>query len=91
MPSAAEARSLFREFLRLSRQFGTSYNIKEYVRRRAREGFHEAAAVKDASELAKLWEAAQQQLAVVRRQSVVYGLYSRRHKHAMELLPKERA
>ncbi len=54
-----------------------------YVRRRAREGFHEAAAVKDASELAKLWEAAQQQLAVVRRQSVVYGLYSRRHKHAM--------
>lgn len=31
MPSAAEARSLFREFLRLSRQFGTSYNIKEWV------------------------------------------------------------
>lgn len=54
-----------------------------YVRRRAREGFREAAAVTDTTELAKLWEGAQQQLAVVRRQSVVYDLYSRRHKHAM--------
>ena len=29
MPSAAEARALYRAFLRSSQHFGTSYNIKE--------------------------------------------------------------
>ena len=54
-----------------------------YVRRRARQGFAEAAGVSDASELQRLWEQGRQQLEVARRQSLVYDLYSRRHKHAM--------
>lgn len=43
----------------------------------------EAAAVKDAAELQRLWEQGRQQLEAVQRQSVVYDLYSRKHKHAM--------
>lgn len=54
-----------------------------YVRRRARQGFAEAASVSDAVELQRLWEQGRQQLQVARRQSLVYDLYSRRHKHAM--------
>lgn len=54
-----------------------------YVKRRAREGFTEAQAVTDSAELARVWEQGRQQLEVVRRQSIVYGLYSRRHRHAM--------
>ncbi|PRW59819.1 LYR motif-containing 4 [Chlorella sorokiniana] len=89
MASAAEARALYRAFLRCARHFGTSYNVKEYVRRRARQGFAEAAGVSDAAELQRLWEQGRQKLEVARRQSLVYDLYSRRHKHAMELLPKQ--
>ncbi|KAI3435584.1 hypothetical protein D9Q98_001649 [Chlorella vulgaris] len=87
--SAPEARALYRAFLRHAQHFGTSYNIKEYVKRRAREGFTEAQAVTDSAELARVWEQGRQQLEVVRRQSIVYGLYSRRHRHAMDLLKQE--
>ena len=58
------------------------------MKRRAREGFREAAAVTDAAELARLAEAGRAQLAVVRRQSIVYDLYARKHRHAMDLVPK---
>ena len=54
-----------------------------YIKRRAREGFREAQGLTDAGELQRLWETGRQQLAVVKRQSLVYSLYSRRHKHAM--------
>ena len=53
------------------------------MKRRARQGFEEAQEVTDSSELARLWDTGRQQLEVVRRQSVVYELYSRKHKHAM--------
>ncbi|PSC72611.1 LYR motif-containing 4 [Micractinium conductrix] len=86
MPSAAEARALYRAFLRSSQHFGTSYNIKEYVKRRARDGFRDAAAVSDPAELARLWGAGRAQLEVARRQAIVYDLFSHKHKHAMDLL-----
>ena len=59
-----------------------------YVRRRAREGFKEAQAVQDSGELQRLWEQGRQQLEVVKRQAVVYSLYSRKHTHTMELAHK---
>jgi hypothetical protein len=59
-----------------------------YVRRRAREGFKEAQAVQDSGELQHLWEQGRQQLEVVKRQAVVYSLYSRKHTHTMELAHK---
>ncbi len=37
----------------------------------------------DNAELGRLLEQGRQQLEVVRRQSFVYSLYSRKHKHAM--------
>ena len=59
-----------------------------YVRRRARDGFKEAQAVQDSGELQRLWEQGRQQLEVVKRQAVVYSLYSRKHTHTMELAHK---
>ena len=58
------------------------------MKRRAREGFQEAQAVQDSAELQKLWEQGRQQLEMVKRQAVVYGLYSRKHTHTMELLQR---
>lgn len=48
-----------------------NYNIREYVRRRAREEFSKQGAGN------KSLEAIREDLDVVKRQSVVYGLYNR--------------
>lgn len=53
------------------------------MRRRAREGFHDAAALSEGAALQQLWQHAKQELEVVRRQSVVYSLYARKHKSVM--------
>lgn len=37
----------------------------------------------DAGELQRLWQQGKQQLEMVRRQSIVYDLYSHKHKHTM--------
>ena len=37
----------------------------------------------DSGQLARLWEQGRQQLEMVRRQSIVYDLYSHKHTHAM--------
>lgn len=54
-----------------------------YVQRRAREGFVDARSVTDTAALEQLWQRARQELEVVRRQSVVYSLYARKHKSVM--------
>lgn len=89
MPSAAEARSLFRAFLRVGNKF-SNYNIREYVKRRAGERFREAAAVTDADALAQLWQRARAELEVAQRQAQVYALYARSQPSIMDLETRHR-
>mmetsp|Transcript_4149 Transcript_4149/g.10380 ORF Transcript_4149/g.10380 Transcript_4149/m.10380 type:complete len:92 (-) Transcript_4149:94-369(-) len=79
--NAGEVRSLFRAFLREGRKFN-NYNIREYILRRAKEGFR-AQLTGNQSEAA--FSAAKEELQVVRRQSVVYQMYGRPTKNVMEL------
>ncbi|KAG2424381.1 hypothetical protein HXX76_014590 [Chlamydomonas incerta] len=84
MSAAAEVRSLFRALLRAGKHY-PNYNIREYIQRRAREGFHDAAKLTDPSAVKSLLELGRQELEVVKRQSVVYGLYGRKFKNVLEL------
>ncbi|GLC41610.1 hypothetical protein PLESTB_000696900 [Pleodorina starrii] len=84
MSAAVEARALLRAFLRQGRRF-PNYNIREYIRRRAKEGFHEAASVTDPAAVAALLQSGRQELEVVKRQSLVYQLYGRKVKNVLEL------
>jgi|Transcript_11233 DNA polymerase III epsilon subunit-like protein len=81
-PTAAEARSLFRLFLRTAQGF-EHYNMKAYVARRAGEGFRKHSAEKDPEMLSQLWKKAQDDLAITKRQSILYGLYGAPHKSIM--------
>ena len=67
---------LYREFLRVGRSFN-DYNVREYVKRRAREGFiaNRALSASDAIERCMADGAAQ--LEVARRQAALYALYGR--------------
>lgn len=84
MSAAVEARSLFRALLREGRRF-PNYNVREYIKRRAREGFEESASVTDPSAIKSLIAAGKQELEVAKRQSLVYQLYGRKHKNVLEL------
>lgn len=80
----AEVRALFRAILREGRKF-PNYNVREYVKRRAREGFHEAAGLSDPPAVAALVKKAREELDVVKRQSIVYSLYTRKVKNVLEI------
>ncbi|KAG2452468.1 hypothetical protein HYH02_002708 [Chlamydomonas schloesseri] len=84
MSAASEARSLFRALLRAGKHF-PNYNVREYIQRRAREGFHDGAKLTDPAAVKSLLELGRQELEVVKRQSVVYGLYGRKVKNVLEL------
>ncbi|WIA33711.1 hypothetical protein OEZ86_006829 [Tetradesmus obliquus] len=84
MPSAAEVKSLFRQFLRVGRKF-PNYNIRHYIQRRSKEEFHSLAANADAAAAEAAWQRAKSQLEVWQRQSVVYQLYGRKVKTVLEL------
>ena len=72
----AAALALYRSLLRTGREF-TDYNVREYVKRRAREGFiaNRALSASDAIERCMADGAAQ--LVVARRQAAVYALYGK--------------
>jgi hypothetical protein len=72
----AAALALYRSLLRTGREF-TDYNVREYVKRRAREGFiaNRALSASDAIERCMADGAAQ--LEVARRQAAVYALYGK--------------
>lgn len=125
MPSAAEARALFRAFMREGTSYihpqlhvldlppipslnlwrlsllphtltarppppftGSkfpNYNIREYVRRRAREQFKEASKVSDEGQSMELWSKGKETIEMVKRQAVVYQLYARKQKSVMDM------
>lgn len=54
-----------------------------YVKRKAREGFRAHQGETDAQTISQLVQDAKAELEVVKRQSVVYGLYARKQKSIM--------
>ena len=54
-----------------------------YIKRRARERFEEAASVADQAKAKALLAEGKQDLEVVKRQSVVYGLFGRKFKNVL--------
>ena len=71
---ASEALKLYREFVRCARTF-TDYNVREYVRRRARAGF--AKARTNANDALDAFARGRDALEVARRQSTIYALYAK--------------
>jgi LYR motif-containing protein 4 len=80
-PARSQVLSLFRSFLRTSRQF-SDYNIREYTRRRAADAFRENRALADS---AVAFAEGKKQLEVAKRQAVVYSLYAPKAKNIMEI------
>ncbi|MQL80400.1 hypothetical protein Taro_012861 [Colocasia esculenta] len=84
VPSRAEVLSLFRSLLRTAARF-TDYNIREYARRRAIDGFRQRRGLSDPSSVAAAFSDGKSQLEIARRQAVVYSVYAPRVKSVMEV------
>lgn len=70
---------------RLPGQKFPDYNIREYIKRRAKQGFRESVEVKDKTQLDLLWNQSLEEMQVVRRQATVYDMYARKHTSIMDL------
>ncbi|AGO11665.1 AaceriADL113Cp [[Ashbya] aceris (nom. inval.)] len=73
-PTRAGVLHLYRDFVRSSRRFN-NYNFREYFMRRSRDTFkrHREAS---GEELQQLWVRAQQEIGVLKRQSVISQMYT---------------
>eukprot|EP00897_Mesotaenium_endlicherianum_P008027 jgi/Mesen1/7252/ME000373S06318 len=83
-PSAAQVRSLYRRLLREGSKF-SSYNVREYAKRRVKEAFRESQQVSDLAQKTELFAEGKKQLEVVKRQVIVYSLYAPSVKSIMDL------
>lgn len=83
-PSPAQVRGLFKALLREARKF-SNYNVREYVKRRTVDGFHEQQATSDPAAIAAAYEYGTQQLEIAKRQAIVYNLYAPKIKSIMDL------
>ncbi|CAD5180338.1 unnamed protein product [Musa acuminata subsp. malaccensis] len=84
VPLRAEVLSLLRSLLKTARKFG-DYNIREYARRRAVDGFRENKELSDPSAIAAAFAEGTSQLEVAKRQASVYTLYAPSAKSVMEV------
>lgn len=82
--SAGEVRHLFRALLREASRF-SNYNVREYVKRRAIDAFHQYQDQSDPAVVDAAFKRGLQQLEIARRQSLVYSLYGPRVKSIMDL------
>jgi hypothetical protein len=82
--SAGEVRHLFRALLREASRF-SNYNVREYVKRRAIDAFHQYRDQSDPAVVDAAFKRGLQQLEIARRQSLVYSLYGPRVKSIMHL------
>eukprot|EP00891_Asterochloris_glomerata_P004116 jgi/Astpho2/4116/gw1.00063.220.1_t len=82
MPSPAQVRALYKAFLREGQKY-PNYNVREFVKRRAKQDFRQHAAETDAAKLDQLWTKAQEDFAVTQRQRVVYSMYAPKQKSVM--------
>ncbi|KAK0759606.1 hypothetical protein N5P37_007794 [Trichoderma harzianum] len=69
-----QARSLYRQLLRQSNEFG-SYNFREYARRRTRDAFRENYAVEDERKIQELIQKGLKELQTMKRQTVIGQFY----------------
>ncbi|KAK6925074.1 Complex 1 LYR protein domain [Dillenia turbinata] len=83
-PTKAEVLSLFRSLLRTSRGFA-DYNIREYAKRRTKDGFRHNKNLSDTSSISSAFSDAKSQLEIAKRQVVVYSLYAPKVKSVMEI------
>lgn len=84
MPAGpAELRALYRAFQREGRRF-PNYNVREFILRRSKEVFSSPASKEEAAQKAAV-TALKDELAVVKRQSVIYGFYGRKTRNVMEI------
>ncbi|KAM0066910.1 putative complex 1 LYR protein [Helianthus debilis subsp. tardiflorus] len=83
-PSRKQILSLFRSFLRSSRQF-SDYNIREYTKRRTIDAFHHNKTLTNPSSVAAAFADGNHQLQVAKRQALVYHMYSPEVKSIMEI------
>ncbi|KAK9135359.1 hypothetical protein Syun_014689 [Stephania yunnanensis] len=83
-PSRAEILSLFRSLLRTAQKF-SDYNIREYAKRRAIDGFRLNRDVSDPSMASWAYSEGKSQLEVAKRQAVVYSLYAPKVKSVMDV------
>ncbi|KAF8943493.1 hypothetical protein BGZ47_005380 [Haplosporangium gracile] len=67
--------TLYKDLLHHSSKFA-AYNFRDYAVRRTREAFHAAKNETDPAKIEALIRKAEQQLEVVKRQSVISQLYS---------------
>ncbi|KAL6694548.1 hypothetical protein J3F84DRAFT_377190 [Trichoderma pleuroticola] len=69
-----QARSLYRQLLRQSNEFG-SYNFREYAKRRTRDAFRENATVEDSRKIQELIQKGLKELQTMKRQTVIGQFY----------------
>lgn len=86
-PSPTQARELFKALLREARKF-PNYNVREYVKRRTVDGFHEHRDASDPAAIAAAYAYGVKQLEIAKRQAVVYNLYAPAVKSIMDLKRK---
>ncbi|GFH23440.1 LYR motif-containing protein 4B, partial [Haematococcus lacustris] len=79
MATASEVKALFRAFLREGRRYN-NYNVREYIIRVAKERFRTSP-----SDVAAKLAEAKKDLALVKRQAIVYQLYAGPIKNVLEL------
>ncbi|KAK6446632.1 hypothetical protein FP744_10002882 [Trichoderma asperellum] len=69
-----QTRSLYRQLLRQSKEF-SSYNFREYARRRTRDAFRENIAVEDPRKIQELIQKGLKELQTMKRQTVIGQFY----------------
>ncbi|XP_057955243.1 uncharacterized protein LOC131149136 [Malania oleifera] len=84
IPSRPQVLSLLRSLLRTARGF-SDYNIREYTKRRAIDGFRHNRDLADPSSISAAFSEGKSQLEIARRQAVVYSLYAPKVKSVMEI------
>ncbi|KAL5766546.1 hypothetical protein ACOSP7_017163 [Xanthoceras sorbifolium] len=83
-PSRTELLGLYRSLLRTAREF-CDYNVREYAKRRTSDGFRQNRNLTDPDLIASVYREGKNQLAVAKRQALVYSLYAPKVKSIMEL------
>ncbi|KAL5611467.1 hypothetical protein BROUX41_000931 [Berkeleyomyces rouxiae] len=87
--SAQQARALYRQLLRAGDQF-SSYNFREYARRRTQAAFRENAAQTDSRRIQELMQKGLQELQVMQRQTSI-GKFFQTDRLVVEVKGTEKA
>jgi hypothetical protein len=87
VPSSAEVVSLFRSLLKEARKF-EDYNIREYVKRRTKQGFQQHKSANPEVAASAFLEG-KEMLNVAKRQATIYSLYAPKVKSIMDVTSQD--